>query len=383
MKVNKLQFLLEQAPRFTTGASPRFALAVLMFLTACIPQPPATEPPSVEPQATLGATETPNVSKIVLESGEAVEFLNTAFEDVPVEAAGIESIQVVKNSAGEVQYFYLDKEGYWVTPIEFQTNPEDLENYTQITLEDMWSGRVLYSEALRAEPFAEGAMVPDKFVYELWRYPRGTAVDLIAWFDESAYNHSSPDFQEVVNVSNDYRRWIAFYKLIDPSGDELIVGTQQVLNSDGKTSLFFHHQFGKEMNWDENHGDLNSKYTVLNSVFNARDPGNADDSQRFFVNPTIFFQGITPEATEQFFSIFGTPSSRPPTSGIELYQNSLNNPLLIATGLETMITTAMQNPDFRYGGNLPFSGDEIEKLQYMFLLGGISTVHKDYLSSGN
>lgn len=330
---------------------------------------------------TVLTTPEPGTVIINTKDGGILTYPQEAFEVKSSIGAGVEVILTVKNTQGKVEYFSLDKEGYWVSPIELQTNPEVIENYTPIELEDMWSGRVLYSELLAAEPFPSGTAVPDDLIYRLWPNPKGEIIDLIALFKDSQFAETQPAYQEMVNVRNDYRRWIAFYKTNTPSGLEMIVGTQQMLSPDGKTSYLFHYGTGEEWPQDKDSrtfsGDL---INIVDNIYRASEQGpGGNDLLLWTMNPTIAIKAINPQAEETYFGLVRPGGHLPPTAGIELYKLEQNNPLSTSNELAKLVEEAFNNSDLNVGGNLSVADEKTtEQLQYMFLLGNPHGFQKNY-----
>lgn len=316
------------------------------------------------------------------QSGEELEFPQESFEVKEVSGVGVSAILTLENTDGSVEYFYLNHEDneYWTTPLEIQANPEVIENYTPIELEDVWSGRLLFSELLIAEPFPEGTAVPDKFVYQMFRFPKGVLIELDSYFDESTQNLGNPGYQDNIDKDNDYRKWVAFYTITMSNGENAIIATQQVLSQDGENSVFFHHIFGSEWPWDRNYSDAGFGVNVIDTVFLARDieNHNASNIEGWAISPAIFFEGATPEWQSNFFSVgFNPPRT---TAGAQFYEMENNNPLFLRPDLEGIIEDALQN--LNTGGYVTDAGEEIYKLQYMMLLGhGGTRFPQDYFES--
>lgn len=323
------------------------------------PEVVAATQPAVSPTAVLRT--------ITLESGEQLQFPLEAFEEVLTQAAGLNSIQVVKNPAGEVEYFLLDKEGYWVTPIELQTDPQNPENYTRITPEDVRRAR--YTVALNLEPFPVGTAIPDAFIYRLWSAPKGKWVDITPFFNSTQYPQQ-PSFQEMVNIDNDYRDWKAFYKIVLEDGTELNGGHQAMVAPDGNVFLWLY-GWGEELPTDRDFitpgGD---KVNLIDSVFGLDENTFEEGYLPLSTAPTIFWRGITPEKDETFFGFIRQGGYLAPTGGAHLYQEEGNDPVAAVPGLETMIDAALENPEFRNGGNLGEANlKDLIPLQDMILLG--------------
>lgn len=318
---------------------------------------PATPEVMVETQEVVSPT--PSIKTIRLETGEEFDFPLQAFENVSTIVAGIESIQVVRNTAGEVEYFLLPEKGYWVAPIEINTNPDNIENYPQISLEDGWDERLLYSEALEARPFPEGTAVPDRFVYKLLRSPLGSHIQLVGWFDESEYNYSDPGFQENINIDNDYKRWIAFYRSTTPNETEVLVATQQMLSADGENSYLIHWIFGEEWNWTR---DQDSKRNLIDSLFKAADPNHQGDFDRWRIAPSVYYF-----TAEDFYNtLFGTNAGST-TAAIELREDERNSLAANYPELEDLFQQAIQERSVVVVGDV--DPEVMEWLQRTFQIG--------------
>ncbi|MFH2118475.1 MAG: hypothetical protein ABII10_01940 [Candidatus Paceibacterota bacterium] len=225
---------------------------------------------NAENKVVIASTEVATVS-ITTATGETLKFPQEAFEGKSTTVAGVEYILTIKNAEGEVAYFFLEKTSEWVTPLEIQTNARELENYPEIDLADIESGRALISEALKAEPFPEGTLVLDDLYYFLSQglnYDYNVQlVGITNGTNDNAWNA----MEGIIKQNTDPRRWTNFYRTVTPEGKEAIIGTQQMLLPDGKTSVFFHYIFGPEWPWEEDYQPGNqSPRNLINSVFLAQ-----------------------------------------------------------------------------------------------------------------
>jgi len=73
----------------------------------------------------------------------------------------------------------------------------------------------------------------------------------------------------MVNVDNDYRKWVSFYEAIMPSGKTVVIATQQMLAPDGEKSIFFHYVFGEEWPQETISTPDGTKINLTDSVFLA------------------------------------------------------------------------------------------------------------------
>lgn len=216
-------------------------------------------------------------SEIIEVGGEEISVPKEAFKDMKLNGDTV-TLKTVQLEEGTVDYFQLENEE-WVAPIEVQKNPDNIDEYVEITAEDVWSGRVLFSEILEAEdePFPPGTLVPVQFFHHRHGSMGGALVLLVDQTDQvSQYDRNELTYE------NDHRRWYSFY-LID---GKTVVGTQRILSPDGKSSLFFHIGFDRDML----ESDLGSRH-VMESVFKARENGGS------WMFPIIYLDAPCEKAT--------------------------------------------------------------------------------------
>lgn len=317
-----------------------------------------------------------NTVVITTENDETLTFPQEAFEVRKTIGAGVEQILTVKSPEGAVEYFYLDRSGEWVTPIEQQTDPREIENYTEATMEDVWSGRMLYSELLNAQEFPAGTLVPDEFSYKLWRTGGGGYYVKIQHAIDGESDVGLKFNYEIVKHGNDYRRWVAFYQSQTPEGVDVLIGTEQVLSTDGKTSIFFHYIFGPEWPWTEDyHFSSGRTLNLVDNVFQATDPQVSDPSQELgrVIRPVITVTFGDPQNERRGLTVLPNGLNGPPAAGGPLYLDfQQNNPVLVRDDLAELITKAAEVT----GPNVwvAYVGPEISELQYMYLMGTINYI---------
>lgn len=321
------------------------------------------------------------------QEGEEIEASAETFKVHEVAGVDVKAILTIQDSNGKVDTFFLNHKGvetdyrYWTTPIEVQTNPEVIENYTPITMEDVWTGRLLFSELLDAEPFPKGTLVPDGFFYDLqsndpFFSPKASVGSLDTFIagtsdlcgldgpaDCAPYNFEAK-YYRTVNVDNDFKRWTAFYKSQTLGGQEVIVATEQILSKDGNSSYFYHYIFGHEWPWDRQNKNTNGEtLNLIDSLFLAKKSQvPAGEVHKYVVRPVLFFDPAGVMGAEYPFD------SSIPSAGAELYNLDQNNPLKILN-TDRLSAENIQNyvdAQFPYMGD---AGDEIKNLQYIFLLG--------------
>lgn len=311
---------------------------------------------------------------IIAENGDELLFPAEDFEVKKTIGAGVDFILTVKNPEGKVDHFFLDKEGSWVTPIEQQTDPNVIENYTQVELNDLWDGRMLYSEMLNAQQFPEGTIVPDYFTYWLTNSPTGFYVmlqDVVNGLPDV-----SGDSNLKIHSDNDYRRYINFSRSQTPSGVEVVIGTEQVLMPDGKTSLFLHYVYGQEWPWDKDIKYGSHQYNLIDSVFLKNTTPAKPNHVYVAMRPVIFFETFDPDLMNKWGGIV---QSNPDTAGTELYKLPQNKPVTILPNFENTIHE--MQPQLPWDGQVTKVGSEIDVLQYMGLLSTWAyTVSPDYFN---
>lgn len=273
-------------------------------------------------------------------NGQELTFPQEEFTPRGVDGIDTKLILTLENEQNEVEYFYLEGQG-WVTPIEIQTNPENREEYTQITPEDVWSGRLLYSELLVAQPFPEGTLVPDGFFYYGRWLPVGYRVVLSSFLDTEGLG-----WTDVVNENNVFRRWVGFYKTETPEGVEIIIATEQFLSVNGQDSLFFHYAFGPY--WD-NTGDIFAE----------------TGDQRYWLGSWVYY--VDELGREDCRGLFG--ANRVENGGTEcaFYENPQNYPFQL---FPKEVKENIENRQNFSGPNhiLGEAGEELEDFQKMILL---------------
>lgn len=298
------------------------------------------------------------------EDGETLSFPAESFEVRSTLAVGLEIVLTVKDGEGNPQYFYLEKTQLWATPLELQTDPRDIAQYTEVDLEDVWSGRVLTSVALEAESFPEGTLVPDGFAYMLWQ--GGIEKVMIQDFVGGSLD-TEKGYYEQVRYYNDYRRYVAFFQSETPEGVPVILGTEQVLMPDSKASVFFIYVFGQDWSWVEDGGRLTRIYNVVNSLFQASSLEN--DRGTYF--PAVIRPVITWDRDlDEYTGVFGNRDElKSESTGAQLYLSQpQNNPLSLRPDLQGLIEQALASPQGQIDYLLPV-GREIKDIQYMVLIG--------------
>jgi hypothetical protein len=282
--------------------------------------------------------------QIQTKEGEELSFPQEAF--LPRELNGARDFlaTIQEKDKDTPSYFFLEGEG-WVTPIEIQRDPENIENYTQITPEDIWSGRVLMSEILEAEdePFPEGTVVPDAYYYRTIEFPAGYTVLLDDWIDRQGR-----DYWDIVKYGNDFRRWFGFYRLTAEDGRKMVIGTERWLYTDGEASLFLHFAFGEEWYWDKKENN----YNVVDRFF----AGKTNTRRTGMVLPLIYYDG--PHSCEKLHTSTGEP-----ITACMYYELPQNDPVSIRPEIQTLIE------DWKTGGiENNGAGAEIFLLQRMLLV---------------
>lgn len=325
--------------------------------------------------AVLSSTE-PQMIKISTQSGEK-EFSQNTFVVRETIGAGVENILTIQSQQGEVEYFFLDRTNEWVTPIEQQTNPKEIENYPQIDINDIWNGRALYSELLSAEPFPEGTLVPDQLAYTLWRTGGGGYLVKIQHLVDGNYDTQLAFYRDLIRQNNDYQRWIAFYRSQTPDGIDVLIGTEQILSTDGETSIFLHYIFGPEWPWEDDYRFPSGRtLNLIDNVFQATDPSVSDPNNELgrVIRPVITVVYEDPELAGRGIQILpGGAENNPPAAGGNLYLNfNQNNPVNVREDLAQLISNAAETT----GPTVYVSavGSEIEDMQYIALMGTLNHV---------
>lgn len=308
------------------------------------------------------------------ETGKVEDYSSEALWIKETIGAGVPFVLALRNLQREVEWIYLDKEGHWATPLQIDNDPKDIENYTEISLEDIWNGRVLYSELLQAAPFSETTLIPTGFVYSIWE---ASGIDyfvtLNALYIDSAhpagvYDRGDRYLKEVLRKNNDPQRWIAFYHTTTPDGKAAIVGTMQVVAVGGQTSLFFHYIFGPDWPWDEEYLAFGAKINLIKSVFLSKEtPTNEnwrtpENYATVGLLPVIFTEYGDYPHRDMYTRTEGN------SAGELLYELDQNSPLSIRSDLLEKIQDASENLE-GLTDPVDWAGEEINALQYMALSG--------------
>lgn len=331
-----------------------------------------------EGQPVLKSTEAATVT-ITTENGETLIFPQDDFEVRKTIGAGMENLLTVKNPEGNVEYFYLERVGYWATPLEWFSNPKEIENYPAIELQDVWNGRMAQTAAINAEPFPEGTLVPKGFVYTIWAASGPEYFVTLGGIYSHPENpngvidHGGRYLEDLLRQDNDPQRWVAFYQTITPEGREAVIGIQQVM-APNNSSLFIPFIFGPEWPIDEDYPNYqNTKINLVTSVFLGKSIPTIDRGGRTPDNfvaigllPVIYTEyGDYP--TRTMFGVFRGSDAKP-SAGEELSQLTQNNLALVHSELLIRIHEAGSHLEGRVdiiGG----AGDEVLDLQYMALNG--------------
>lgn len=250
-----------------------------------------------------------------------------AFSITKTSGLGMENLLTLSNTQGEVTHTYLEHGGYWAPLAEIQTNPREIENYPQVAIEDLWNGRLAQSEALAAEPFPEGTLVPDGFVYLLRLSSQGYIIelrDVVNGLLDTNYRY----FLELLNKNNDYRRWTNFYRSQTPEGVDIIIATEQILMPDGETSAFLHHVIGGERPWRENLVYGGNRINLVQNVFLGRVEPSAENTTSMAMRPIVFSSGYDDP------NPWGISFTKESNAGIDLMSFPQNNPANAKDGLE-------------------------------------------------
>lgn len=304
----------------------------------------------------LSATDTLTVTAYGADN-EVIISPEQAFAVTKTIGAGMEQLLTLNNAEGKPTHTFLERAGYWAPLAEIQTDPREIENYPEVPIEAIWNGLLAQSEALTAEPFPAGTFVPEKFIYVMWGGSQSYSIQLQD-FGGGLADDDRRYHVEAVNKDNDYRRWTNFYRSQTPEGVEVIIGTEQILMPDGKTSLFFHYVFGPEISWEKDFNYAGRLQNLIDSVFLSRTLPAERGRDSMVMRPQIF------TARWDDGSQFGGTFTGQPKAAISLYNLPHNNPATIKNGLEQ---TFRQFAETNSRGTVATAGDEVEKLQYMGL----------------
>lgn len=277
-------------------------------------------------------------SETITVDGEEIQVPKEAFIDMNLNGDTV-TLKTVQLEAGTVDYFQLENEE-WATPIEVQRNPDNPENYTKIEAEDVWSGRLLYSEMLVAEDFPEGTIVPDSF----WYTVKGYAVGDVTMLEHYTSNN------EELRTYNDFRRWTSYY-WVNFDGKRTVLAVEQVLSSDGNSSYFFPYVFGSQ--WgvvDDNVPD-----SLIDDVFKMKERGYRDPSFRIFQIINLTSDMCDSEHV----------STQIPLAACEYYGDDRNKPVTIREDLQELIDEVWE----KGGHDNSQAGSEISELQKKISVG--------------
>lgn len=315
-----------------------------------------------------------DVNSLTLYGAEGETFTQPAqaFSIQRTIGAGMEQLLVLGNTQGETTHTYLPRGGYWAELVEIQPEARVIADYPVVPIEALWSGLLAQTEALNAQPFPEGTVVPNGFGYRIRAGAEVYWVMLHEWTGDRwdiSFNYlrswSHPD-DYIVDSSNDYRRFTNFYRSQTPEGTEILMATEQVLMTDGKTSLFLHYVYGPEWPWDEDARYAGHPVNLIDDVFLARIvPPKAGRQESWVMRPTIFTARWDGEPVRHG-GILGWG-----TAITELYALPQNNPVAILDGLEESFReqgTRENASDWHWLGEfVSIAGDEINELQYIGL----------------
>jgi hypothetical protein len=198
--------IVQASPEFSFPASVMESLAELQNIGYTVKQT-AEGISLISPDGHSLLTATAEKQVIVPgKNGETIQIAEGEYhyEMVPTKGVGVEFIQTMKDSEGNIQYMYLDKVGYWDTLAEVGTDLSNPERFPSCEMDDVWSGRLLYTELLTiAKEFPEGTVVPDRYFYNLKHGNQGYYVQLEAVIN--GLNESSGHENLGINVNNDFQ----------------------------------------------------------------------------------------------------------------------------------------------------------------------------------
>ena len=331
-----------------------------------------------ENKVVIRSTEAATIT-ITTADQETLSFPQEAFEARDTIVAGVEHVLTIKNTEGEVIYFFLERTGQWVAPLEIFTDARETENYPEIDLADIESGRLLISEALVAQPFPEGTLVLD----DLW-WVLSTGIQYDYTIQLVGITHGTNDdawtaMKDIITHETDPRRWTNFSRTTTPEGKEALIGTQQMLMPDGKTSVLFHYIFGPEWPWEEDYRPGNQ--TPRNLVYGVflGQTNNSEDrlSMTARLMPYVAYGNFTGSVSGQFIGPdFVSEASAPD----ELYHASEGGPLASNPDLVDLFNTKF--PEIKELGGLGFVGpaspEDINSLQYEILMAATPQFPMDY-----
>lgn len=326
--------------------------------------------------ATVSAAQAPNMISIVDETGAAIEYSADSYELREMAVVGLDSIQLVKDTQGNVERFYLEEENVWVTPIEqfgdFARLKEDINLCPRIEKEDVWSGRWLGSVTLvDTDPISENVKLPDYMMYWLTSAPGGYWImlqDVVDGLpDVSGHAHLG------INRDNDYRDFLNCGLLRSENGEDMVLATERVITPDRKRlylSYGFGYGPGGEWSLVENVYYGSSFYNLVDSVLLARDTPKPDGYAAKVLRPLIFFEAAEGALIKEWL---GGSVANAPSTGNYLYDLPQNDPTGIFSDFDSI-------PLVR--GQIQEAGPEISKLQYMILMSTwIGSIFPDYFTS--
>jgi hypothetical protein len=319
--------------------------------------------------ASVRATEAPNMISIIDETGAVIEYSADRYELREMDVVGLDSIQIVKDAQGNVERFYLEEEDVWVIPIEqfgdFARLKEDINLCPRIENEDVWRGIWLRSVALAdTEPMPENVKLPDYFTYWVTKAPTSYRVML-----QDVVN-GLPDVSSHANLGinqeNDYRKYLSCALTQTESSEQILLAAERVFTPEGKR-LYLTYGVGQEWgNWTE---DINyhNKFLMnfVDSVLLARSIPATGKEASVELRPLIYF-GAYAGAFDGTSQGWLGGVSETPSTGYELYNLPQNNPLTLRANFEQTIKE--QQRQLPYGGQIVEVGSEIAKLQEMILM---------------
>ncbi|MCW5878082.1 MAG: hypothetical protein KIS80_04360 [Anaerolineales bacterium] len=334
--------------------------------------------------ASVRATEAPNMISIIDETGAVIEYSADRYELREMDVVGLDSIQIVKDAQGNVERFYLEEEDVWVTPIEqfsdFARLKEDINLCPRIENEDVWRGVWLRSVALAdTEPMPENITLPDYFMYRVNKAP--TSYWVMLQDVVNGLQDVSGHINLGINRENDYRKYLSCALTQAENGADVLVGAERVFTPEGKR-LYLSYGWGYSHNGEWSLTDTrygSQLYNLLDSVLLAKDNSARQGHASVILRPLIFFGAYAGafDGTTQGWLGGVTGASSP---GYELYSLPQNNPLALRANFEQTIKE--QQRQLPYGGEIIRAGPEIAKLQRMILMSTwIGDIAPEYFAS--
>lgn len=333
---------------------------------------PGWELASPQGQIILTASDTRSIEVLGL-NNEMFTFPEQAFGITETIGAGMEKLLTLTDAEGNITHTFLARVGYWAPLFTRETDPRAIDSYPLIPFEAIASGQLAQTEALSAEQFPEGTFVPYAFAYVMRRGSQSYSVLLQDWGGEY-YDQDYRYHTELVNKENDYRRWVSYYRTISPlDGAELIVGVEQVLMPDGKTSLFLPYLAGDNISHTQDVPYNGTLLNLIDSVFLARTEQAKPWRESLVVRPVIF------TARHDDGSQFGGSFTREQNNVIPLYNLPENNPASILEGLEETFRTYAETTGT---GTVTVAGGEVAELHYIGLsFSNIQNIRSDYFNT--